>query len=532
MKTNSSPSIFNDVIGPVMRGPSSSHTAAAHRIGTFIRQLKEPVFTKVIVEFDRTGALATTYLGQGSAMGLAGGLLDIEMTDPEIINYEKHLKNSNFSIEYEINNIENKHPNAYQISIQYPDREDNHILAISTGGGMFEIIEVNGFKVSIKGDLFENLMFIPYITDEGLSELKRILGTNLSNAKFEILKCKAGKVLVNIKSGHSLRYHLSEIIGIDKYIAGNSEVSPVMPIISNFNTNLPFTTVDEMLKLGEKENISLSDLAIKYESVRSGLDPASILKKMEEIVIIIKNSIKEGLKGTYYEDRILVTQSKLILDAEQKGLIKKTINSSIIAYTSAIMEVKSSMGLIVAIPTAGSCGVVGGALFGSVADQDFDKENMVRAFLAAGITGVFIADKYTFSAEEGGCQVETGSGAAMAAAGLVEMNGGTAKQAIAAASMALQNELGLVCDPVAVRVEVPCLGKNIMAATNALNSSIMSIAGYDPVIPYDEVIDAMKSVGESLPSSLCCTGLGGLAQTPTGKCLYKKFNKIIKTEYY
>jgi len=122
--------------------------------------------------------------------------------------------------------------------------------------------------------------------------------------------------------------------------------------------------------------------------------------------------------------------------------------------------------------------------------------------------------------------VETGSGAAMAAAGLVELNGGTAKQAIDAASMALQNELGLVCDPVAVRVEVPCLGKNIMAATNALNSSIMAIAGYDPVIPYNEVIDAMKDVGEALPSTLCCTGLGGLAQTPTGKCLNQKFKTL------
>ncbi len=84
---------------------------------------------------------------------------------------------------------------------------------------------------------------------------------------------------------------------------------------------------------------------------------------------------------------------------------------------------------------------------------------------------------------------------------------------------------GFVCDPVAVRVEVPCLGKNIMAATNALNSSIMALAGYDPVIPYDETIDAMKEVGEALPASLCCTGLGGLAQTSTGQCLHKKFNK-------
>lgn len=524
MIKKSSPSIFNDVIGPIMRGPSSSHTAAAQRIGAVIRQLNKPVFTKVLVEFDRTSALATTYLGQGSALGLAGGLLGIEMTDPEIINYEKHLKNSNFTIDYVITSIENKNPNAYQISVQYPDREDYRVLAISTGGGMFEIIEMNGFNVSIKGDFFENLMFITDITKEGLSKLKQILKANLSDAIFEILKDKQGKVLLSIKSRDSLTNHLAEIKGLDKYISRHIEVSPVMPVISSFDIILPFTTESQMLDMAEKENISLSELAIRYESARSGLDATSVKKKMEEIVIIIYDSIQQGLDGTYYEDRILGSQSKLIKEAEQKGLIKKTINNSIIAFTSAIMEVKSSMGLIVAIPTAGSCGVVGGALFGSVANQKLDVESMVRAFLAAGITGVFIAEKYTFSAEEGGCQVETGSGAAMAAAGLVEMNGGTAKQAMAAASMALQNELGLVCDPVAVRVEVPCLGKNIMAATNALNSYIMAIAGYNPMMPFNEVIDAMKSVGEALPSSLCCTGLGGLAQTPTGKCLHKKFN--------
>ena len=297
-----------------------------------------------------------------------------------------------------------------------------------------------------------------------------------------------------------------------------------MPVPSVVKINLPFTTVDEMLELASNKDLTLSDLALLYESARTGLDTNSLLKKMEEIVLITRNAIDEGLKGTHYEDRILGSQSTLIESAQKKGLIQKTINASIIACTSALMEVKSSMGLIVAIPTAGSCGVLGGALFGSLQNQEFNLNQMTRAFFAAGITGIFIASKYTFSAEEGGCQVETGSGAAMAAAGLIELNGGTAKQAIDAASMALQNELGLICDPVAVRVEVPCLGKNIMAATNALNSSIMSLAGYLTVIPYDEVIDAMKAVGEALPSTLCCTGLGGLAQTPTGKCLYQKYS--------
>ena len=518
------PSIFNDVIGPVMRGPSSSHTAAAYRIGNLIRQSGMPNYTRVVVKFDRTGSLATTYLGQGSAMGLSGGLLGLEMTDKEIINYEKHLENSNFHIEYIITDIENKHPNAYQIKLQYPDREDLNILAISTGGGMFEILEWNKFKVSIKGDFFENLLFFQNVTEEDIFEIEQVLTINLSDFKLSKSQDINGNLLVNVKSGRSLSKEIENLSGLKKKTDWNFELFPVMPAPSVTEIILPFTTVDEMLKLATQEHLTLSDMAIMYESARTGLDSSSIIKKMEEIVLIVKNSIDEGLKGTHFKDRILGTQSTLIEAAEKKGLIKKTINSTIIAFTSAIMEVKSSMGLIVATPTAGSCGVVGGALFGSLQEQEFDLKQMARAFLAAGITGVFIASKYTFSAEEGGCQVETGSGAAMAAAGLVELNGGTAKQAIDAASMALQNELGLVCDPVAVRVEVPCLGKNIMAATNALNSSIMSRAGYHPVIPYNEVIDAMKAVGEALPSTLCCTGLGGLAQTPTGKCLYQNFN--------
>ena len=523
MKSAHIPGILNDVIGPVMRGPSSSHTAAAHRIGSMIRQAGGKDFSKVVVQFDKTGALATTFLGQGSALGLTGGLLGLEMTDPEIVNYEKHLNSSGFTIEYIITDIENKHPNAYQIRVKYPHSADLNILAISTGGGMFEIVEWNGFKVSLKGDFFETLLFFQNVDSKTIAEIESILRSNLTDFQFYKSQDKDQNLLMNIKSGRNLSNEIGTIPGLIGNAYLKNELEPVMPAPSATEINLPFTTVEEMLDLASDKHLSLSELAIIYESARTGLGRDAIVRKMEEIVLIVKKSIEEGLKGTRFEDRILGAQSPLIGKAVKEGRIQKTINSTIIAYTAALMEVKSSMGLIVAAPTAGSCGVLGGALFGSLLEEEFDLKAMVKAFLAAGITGVFIADKYTFSAEEGGCQVEAGSGSAMAAAGLVELNGGTAKQAIDAASMALQNQLGLVCDPVAVRVEVPCLGKNIMAATNAYNASIMALAGFDAVIPYHEVIDAMKSVGNALPSALCCTGLGGLAQTPTGKCLYEKF---------
>lgn len=524
MKTERFPSIFNDIIGPVMRGPSSSHTAAAHRIGAFIRQLDGPVYRKIIVEFDRKGSLATTFRGQGSAMGLAGGLLGIEIINTGLVNYEKHLEKSDFTIEYIITDLECKHPNAYQITVQYPERENIHVLAISTGGGMIEIIELNGCKVLMRGDFFENLILFDGVSQEWVHELEQIFNKDLTYTIIEINKCKDSKVLVNLKSRESISDRLTDFIDSRNDVIWHSEVNPLLPVLSGFDTKLPFTTVDEMMDLSDKENLTLSELAIRYESARSGLNSAAILEQMQGIAVIIRNSIKDGLKGTSYEDRILGPQAKLILEAEHNGLISRSVSSSIIACTSALMEVKSSMGVIVAAPTAGACGVLGGALFGSFRDQDINLERIARGFMAAGIIGVFVAIKYTFSAEEGGCQVECGAASSMAAAGLVEMSGGTARQAVAAASMAMQNMLGIICDPVAVRVEVPCLGKNIMGATNALNSSIMAICGYDDVIPLDEVIDIMKSVGKSLPSTLCCTGLGGLAQTPCGKRLHQKFN--------
>lgn len=524
MKPIQPPSIFNDVMGPVMRGPSSSHTAAAYRIGCIIRQVDRN-FTKVIVRFDNTSSLATTYLGQGSALGLAGGLLGLDITDAEIINFEKHLKNSNFSIEYIITDIENKHPNAYQIEIHYPDRNLN-ILAISTGGGMIEILKWGNFEVSITGNFFEHLFIIPKEKSDQIHEVEQLIAAELSDFKLSSSLNQDGDLLIVIKSGSSLGKQIENIFYLNKISDHILELTPVMTVPSKCEYQLPFNNMEEMLKLAMDKNLKLSDLAIMYEMSHTGLDADTIIEKMKEIVLIVKKSIDEGLEGTHYNDRILGSQSTLINKAEKKGIIQKSTNSKIIAFTSAIMEVKSSMGLIVAIPTAGSCGVLGGALFGSLHEEDFDLYKMARAFLAAGIMGVTIADNYTFSAEEGGCQVETGSASAMAAAGLVELAGGSVVQALDAASMALQNLLGVVCDPVAVRVEVPCLGKNIMAATNALNSSIMAIAGYDAVIPFDETIAAMKEVGESLPSSLCCTGLGGLAQTRTGQCLNSKYNRF------
>jgi L-serine dehydratase len=215
---------------------------------------------------------------------------------------------------------------------------------------------------------------------------------------------------------------------------------------------------------------------------------------------------------------------------EHKKLLDVSLLNRIILYITAIMEAKSAMGIIVAAPTAGSCAVLPGACLAVGDELGLCDEDVVKAMLAGGMIGVFIASSSTFAAEVGGCQAECGAASGMAAAALATLGGSTTEQAVAAASIALQNSLGMVCDPVANRVEVPCLGKNVMAASNALACANMALADYDPVIPLDEVIEAMDKVGRSLPYQLRCTALGGLSVTETSRAIEAKLKGKLRNE--
>ena len=178
------------------------------------------------------------------------------------------------------------------------------------------------------------------------------------------------------------------------------------------------------------------------------------------------------------------------------------------------MESKSSLEPVVANPTAGSCGTVGAVLRAVAEELESSDEEKLKAYYAAGLIGVFFANGPGFSAEEHGCQVECGASAGMAAAGITEFFGGTAEQALGAASMAIQNMIGLICDPIADRVEAPCLGKNTSAAVNALTSATMATSGFAYLIPLDQVLETVQRVSLQMPSCNKCTGKGGLAITP------------------
>ena len=300
-------------------------------------------------------------------------------------------------------------------------------------------------------------------------------------------------------------------------------IKPVLPIVLGNESELPFDTVQSLVEYAENKRLDLGAIGLEYEKHLSGLSEDEVVNRMKSIVKIIENSIEIGLIGTTYDDRILPQQSHLIESAQKKKkILENSIVNKIIANVSAIMESKSAMEVVVANPTAGSCGVVGGVLRAVANDIGATDDELIQAYFATGIVGVYFAMGPGFSAEEHGCQVECGASAGMAAAGIVQLFGGTAKQGIDAASMAIQNMIGLICDPIADRVEVPCLGKNVSAAVNALSSATMSCAGYNALIPLDEVIETVSEVSLQMPSCNKCTGKGGLAITKTACALKEK----------
>lgn len=446
-------SIFNDVIGPVMRGASSSHCAAALRIGRLARDLMGGDITHVLIEFDVHGSLPNTHQSQGSDMGLFGGLLGWDAADARLPMSAAHLRDAGVAVEFRYIDCHDPHPNTYRLTLSNA-AERHTMIAISTGGGMIEVLNVDGEPVSLDG---------------------------------------GARVTI-----------------------GERVLQQVLPVQSHPQATLPFRTCAELLAHDAGRNIPLWQWAVEYEKARGALTDEAVHGMMLDIVRILRRSIAEGVAGTTYDDRLLGHQSGMFASAMQRGtLLNAGALNRTVLYTTALMEVKSSMGVIVAAPTAGACAALPASCIAVAEEMGCSEDDMARAMLAAGLIGVFIAGPWTFAAEVGGCQAEGGSAAAMSAAALVTLAGGTLTQATGAASMALQSMLGLICDPVAARVEIPCLGKNVLAASNAVSCANMALAGFNAMIPFDEVVDAAKRVAELMPREHRCTALGGLATTPT-----------------
>jgi L-serine dehydratase len=280
----------------------------------------------------------------------------------------------------------------------------------------------------------------------------------------------------------------------------------------------------ELLEICNKENKKIYEVVIEEECMLSE-------KSQEEIRYTMENSLEVMLNSSSYAIDNNVKSVSGLSGGDAKKVENyrkkhKTICGNIInkamARALSTSEVNASMGKIVAAPTAGSSGIIPSAIITVAEEFNLNKKDMINGlFTAAGI-GKIVSKNATVSGAEGGCQAECGVASAMASAAIIEMLGGKPEICLEGASIAIQNILGLVCDPIAGLVECPCGKRNASGVVNALLSADLALAGAKSIIPFDEVIDAMYKVGKALPDSLKETALGGLAATPTGKKLKEK----------
>lgn len=285
---------------------------------------------------------------------------------------------------------------------------------------------------------------------------------------------------------------------------------------------MDFHNAEELIALCDKFGKSIADIMKEREKTETEASPEEIEARMLHSLDIMRNSAHKPLESVEKSVGGLIggEASKLNEHYKSGKSICGNVLSKVLMYSQAVPEVNASMGVIVAAPTAGSAGVVPAILFALEEEFGLDEKTVLDGLFTAGAVGCLLMKNASVSGAEAGCQAEIGSASAMAAAAAVVMMGGTPRQAFDAASIALSNLLGLVCDPLAGLVEVPCQSRNAVGAANALTGAEMALSGIKAVVPFTEMTEALLKVGRRMPRELKETALGGCAATPTG-CAYK-----------
>ena len=281
-----------------------------------------------------------------------------------------------------------------------------------------------------------------------------------------------------------------------------------------------YVSIEELVSDATSKNLPISELVIQAECKDMNVSRNDVWRKMKHNLDTMRLAVSRGAHGIGVYSKTGLTGGDAVKIKDYRKS-RKTLSGDMImsAVQSAIAtnEVNAAMGVVCETPTAGSSGTLPGVLFTLEKRLELDEEQLVRFLFTAGGFGMVIANNACIAGATGGCQAEVGSASGMGAAAAVEVAGGTPKQSANAMAIAISNLLGLVCDPIAGLVEVPCINRNAIGASNALISADMALAGCESMIPADEVISAMDKVGKNMPESLRETGIGGLAGTPTGQ---------------
>ena len=492
-------SIF-DLVGPAMVGPSSSHTAGASRIGLLSRHIIEAVIESgeqvKSIEVKLFASFRDTGVAHKTPHAIGGGLSGFTTDDAELLSHgdPDFLKQNGFVIRgckiefcgYKKGNAEEEKKYAQQqgnniAEIIFTTNKTTHcITGFSIGGGN---IEIRYFDAWLKTPL------------NGKNDMRLVDGN-----------------IVVCDKNNAFYPTISKIF--------NDEAVPNPP-------QMPFNSFEEMLRYANKRDII--SIVIKTETALQKTTKQKIYSKMASYWNIMKNAVDEGLQSKELSLFKLSGQNASLLDdyLDKNGLFDNLFGRAI-AYAVAVNEINAKSGLIVACPTAGSCGILPGVLKAYDELRHPSEERICEALMVAGFFGMILFDDVSTAGADYGCQAEVGAASAMAAAALTYLEGGDNEQMVQAFTIAIKNVLGLICDPVAGLVEVPCVKRNGMYATQAISAAMMALSGVKSFISPDEVMLTMKEVGQRLNGDYKETSRAGLAKTRDGKAVEDAFAGEIK----
>lgn len=544
---------IRDIIGPIMIGPSSSHTAGALRIALMTRNLlaAEPV----AVEFRLYGSFAHTYHGHGTDRALLAGMLgfaaeDVRIRDSFALAEQAGLRFSFVPVEDEPTD----HSNTVDIRVADATGHETVVRGESIGGGAARITRLNGIAVELTGeyhsivvkhrDVKGALAFIATclaqfdvnIATTRLFREKRgdvaytVMETDDATPPELISQIEAGSAVMAVsmlKSDRSRDEFAPRTVD-DELAEGEAPTGFGVDLDAESATalfeQLDFADGDELLAYCERTGLPISDAICRRERCLLAMNELAVddtHRYLDDVLGIMRTSVDDALADPQPSMGGLIGgEAQKLAAYEASGTaLCDPLMARAITYGMAVLETNACMGRIVAAPTAGSAGVLPAVLFALQDEKGLALEQLNRGLANAAAVGMLVARASTVSGAEGGCQAEVGTASAMAASAAVEMMGGTPAQCLAAAATALSGLMGLVCDPIGGLVEAPCQKRNAVGAANALAAAHLALAGVGTLIGFDETVQAMDAVGRSLPFELRESALGGLAATPTAHAL-------------
>ncbi len=555
---NTPPSLFGvrDVIGPIMIGPSSSHTAGALRIASMT--LKLLAAPPASVEFYLYGSFAHTYHGHGTDRALVAGMLGFGADDVRIRDSFAIAQERGLAFEFiPMPDVDTAHPNTVDVHVTDQAGTQTWVRGESIGGGAAQIRSINGVEVLFGGQYHSIVIKQKDVKGVLAHIAQKLSDFDVNIATTRLFRERKGDNAYTIMETDDAICHEiltaigkhPDILSVSLLSSDRSEdthaprsaeelaaqgleptgfgIDLTAEEATTLFEALDFKSGEELLKFCEQEHLSISDAICRRERcllASYGLAVDDTKRYLDEALSVMRESVEEALADPRKSMGGLIGgEAQQARDyASQPTSLLGPLLADATTYALAVLETNASMGKIVAAPTAGASGVLPAVLFALQKSHGLSDAQLARGLANAAAIGMLVMRNATVSGAEGGCQAEVGTASAMAASAAVELMGGTPRQCLAAAASALSGLMGLVCDPIGGLVEAPCQKRNATGAANALVAAQMALAGIENLINFDETVWALYAVGRSLPFELRESALGGLAATPTACVLCAK----------